>query len=81
MFYLIVTIVISIVSAIMIIAICLQEAKTGGLGGGIAGGAANAWSSKRTNSKEKRLVRITTVLAVIFFVAAILLNVGLFVNN
>ena len=80
MFYLILTIIISIVSVIMIIAVCLQQAKSSGLGAGIAGGSETYWSKNKSRSKEGKLVRITTVATVIFFVAAILLNVSAFVG-
>lgn len=80
MFYLIVTIIISIVSVLMIIAICLQQAKSSGLGAGIAGGSETYWSKNKSRTKEGKLVRLTAVCTAIFFVAAILLNVGLFVN-
>ena len=78
MFYLIATIIITIASVVLIVVVCLQEGKSAGLSGSISGGSDTYWSRNRRNSKEGKLERITIVMTVIFFVAAILLNVGLF---
>ncbi len=76
--YLVLTIIISIVSVILILAVIFQESKSYGLSGSISGGSSNAWSGTKSRSKEGRLVKITTIAGIVFFVAAILLNVGLF---
>ena len=78
LFYLIATIIVSIVSVIMIIVVCLQEGKSAGLSSSISGGSDTYWSRNKGRSKEGRLEKITIIVTVIFFVAAILLNVGLF---
>lgn len=78
MFYLIATIIITIASVVLIVVVCLQEGKSAGLSGSISGGSDTYWSRNKRNSKEGKLERITIVMTVIFFVAAILLNVGLF---
>ncbi len=53
--------------------VLLQEGKTQGLGA-IAGAAETYWGKNKGRSMEGRLVKITTVLAVLFFLLAILLN-------
>lgn len=78
MFYLIATIIITIASVVLIVVVCLQEGKSAGLSGSISGGSDTYWNRNKRNSKEGKLERITIVMTVIFFVAAILLNVGLF---
>ena len=78
MFYLIATIIVTIASVILIIAVCLQAGKSAGLSGSISGGSETYWSRNKGRSKEGRLEKITIIMMVIFFVAAILLNVGLF---
>lgn len=78
MFYLIATILVSIVSVILIIVVCLQEGKSAGLSASISGGSDTYWSRNKGRSKEGRLEKITIVMTVIFFIAAILLNVGIF---
>ena len=80
MFYLIATIVISIISVILIIAIVLQQGKSAGLSSSLAGSSETYWSKNKSNSKEGKLERITIIAGIVFFVAAILLNVGLFTN-
>lgn len=75
MFFTIASIVLAVVSVLMVIVICLQKAKTSGLGAGIAGGSETYWSRNKGKSKEGKLVRVTIVLAVLFFVIAILLNI------
>ena len=77
-YYLILTIIISIVSIGIVIFVVLQEAKSGGLGSEISGGAQTYWTRNKARSKEGKLVKITTVLAVIFFIAAILLTISAF---
>ena len=79
-FYLIATIVISIASVVMIIVVCLQEGKSAGLSSSISGGSDTYWSRNKGRSKEGKLEKITVIVTVIFFIAAILLNVGLFTN-
>ena len=62
----------------MIIVICLQEGKSAGLSSSISGQSETYWSRNKGRSKEGRLERITIIMGIVFFVAAILLNVGLF---
>lgn len=77
-FYLITTIVVSIASVVLIVVVCLQEGKSAGLSSSISGGSDTYWSRNKGRSKEGKLERITIVFAIIFFIAAILLNVGFF---
>lgn len=65
----------------MIIAICLQEGKSAGLSGSISGGSDTYWSKNKGRSKEGKLEKITVIMTIIFFIAAILLNVGLFTGH
>ena len=80
MFYLIATIVISIISVVLVIAICLQQGKSAGLSSSLAGSSETYWSKNRGRSKEGKLEKITTIAGIVFFILAILLNVGLFVK-
>jgi len=80
MFFIIGSIVVAVVSVILCLVISLQEAKQSGLGAGIAGGSDTYWSKNKSRSKEGKLVRITVIASVAFFVICILLNVGAFVN-
>lgn len=57
--------------------ILLQEGKSAGLGS-IAGAADTYWGQNKGRSMEGALVKITRVLAVLFMVFAIVLNLGVF---
>ncbi len=59
------------------IIIIMQEGKAQGLGS-IAGAADTYWGQNKGRSIEGGLVKATRVLAVLFFVFAILLNLKIF---
>ena len=80
MFYTIATIIISIISVILIVAIILQEGKSAGLSSSLAGSSETYWSKNKSRSKEGKLERITTIAGIIFFILAILLNIGALVR-
>lgn len=71
----VITIILVIVSIILSIVVLMQEGKQEGLGS-LAGGASTDtyWSKNKGRSKEGALKKCTTVLAVIFFILALLLN-------
>ncbi len=77
-FYIIATIIVSIASVVMIVVVCLQEGKSAGLSSSISGGSDTYWSRNKGRSKEGKLEKITIIFTIVFFIAAILLNVGLF---
>ncbi|MCF0143486.1 MAG: preprotein translocase subunit SecG [Parasporobacterium sp.] len=78
MVYFIATIIISIVSVILTVAIVFQQSKSSGLSGAIGGGSDTYFSKNKNRTREGKLVKITTIAAIVFFIAAIVLNVGLF---
>ncbi len=57
--------------------VLMQEGKSQGLGA-IAGAAETYWGKNKGRSMEGRLVKGTTICAVLFFVIALLLNMKLF---
>ena len=57
--------------------IIMQEGKSAGLGS-IAGAAETYWGQNRGRSIEGGLVKVTKVLAVLFFVLALVLNLKVF---
>ena len=66
-----------IVSCILTVIILSQEGKTAGLGS--LSGQSNTesyWSKNKGRSREGMLVRVTTVLVVLFFVLAAVLCIG-----
>jgi preprotein translocase subunit SecG len=78
LFYTIATIIISIISVILIVAIVLQQGKSAGLSSSLAGSSETFWTKSKSKTKEGKLEKITTIAGIIFFILAILLNVGMF---
>ena len=57
--------------------VLLQEGKSAGLGS-IGGMADSYWGKNKSRSMEGTLVKITRVLAILFVVLAVVLNLGVF---
>ena len=58
------------------IVVLMQESKQNGLSGAISGAADTYWGKNKGRSMECKLVTITKVLAVLFVVIAIILNIN-----
>ena len=56
----------------------MQEGKQAGLSGSIGGIADSYWGKNKGRSAEGKLEKLTTVLAVLFIVIALVLNMGFF---
>ena len=54
----------------------VQEGKQQGLGGAISGAADSYWGKNKGRSMEGGLVRATTIMTVLFFVLAAVLNMN-----
>ena len=67
-----------IVSVVLTIVVLMQEGKQAGLTGAISGAADSYWGKNKGRSMEGRMVKITKVLAVLFMVFAIILNLNIF---
>jgi len=64
-----------IVSSIMIIiVVLLQESKNAGLSGAIAGGADTFFGKNKGRTIEQKLVKITKVISITFFVLVLVAN-------
>lgn len=72
----IITIVFLVLSVIMVVLILMQESKTSGLSGAISGAADTYWGKNKSRSVEGKLKQFTKALAVLFFILAIVLNMG-----
>ncbi len=59
------------------IVVLLQEGKEGGLGS-LAGSSDTYWGQNKGRSMEGGLVKATRIMAIAFFVLAILLNLKIF---
>lgn len=73
------TIVFLLISVLMAVIILSQEGKSNGLSSSIGGGSSETyWSKNKGRSKESKLIMFTTILAVLFFVVALVLSLGIF---
>lgn len=59
------------------VVVLLQEGKAAGLGS-IAGAADTFWGQNKSRSMEGKLTKVTTFLAVLFIVLAVVLNLQMF---
>ena len=59
------------------IVVLMQEGKSAGLGA-ISGAAESYWGKNKGRSMEGALVKITRVMAVLFMVLAVVLNINKF---
>ncbi len=69
-----VTIIFIIVCILMVALIIMQEGKSANLSGAISGLADTYWGKNKARSFEGKLERTTKILAVLFVVLAIVLN-------
>ncbi len=70
----VVTIVYVIVCLALIVVVLGQESKSEGLSGSISGMAETYWGKNKGRSMEGTLERITKILAVLFVLLSIVLN-------
>ena len=69
------TILLILVSIVFTAIVLMQEGKSAGLGA-ISGAAETYWGKNKGRSMEGKLVTITKVLVVLFFVIAVVLNIN-----
>ena len=65
-----------IVSVLVILAICLQETKQDGLQGLGSGSSDSFFSKNKGKTIEAKLIKITTILAIAFFVLVLCINLA-----
>ena len=58
-------------SIVLIVSILLQESKSDGLSGSIAGGAEQLFGKRKSRGYDALLSRITTICAVVYIVASL----------
>ncbi|MCR5654240.1 MAG: preprotein translocase subunit SecG [Lachnospiraceae bacterium] len=73
----ILTICYILICVVLTVIVLMQEGKSAGLGT-IAGAAETYWGKNKGRSMEGKLVMITRILAILFFVLSIVLNLNLF---
>ncbi len=72
----IVTVVFIAICIALVILVMLQESKSNGLTGTVGGMADTYWGKNKGRSMEGKLVKWTTILAVVFFVLTVVLNMN-----
>ena len=77
MLRIILTIIFILVCIALTALVLLQEGKSAGLGA-ISGAAETYWGKNKGRSMEGNLLKITKILAIVFIVMAVLLNISLF---
>lgn len=70
----IVTIIYVAVCIGLVIVVLMQEGKSAGLSGAISGVADTYWGKNKGRSMEGALVKVTRLLAVLFVVLSVVLN-------
>ena len=69
-------IVFVIVCVVLTVIVLMQESKSSGLSGTIAGAAATYWGRNKGRSAEGKLVILTRCLVAAFLVIALILNIN-----
>ena len=64
-------IILLLLSVAIIVLVLLQEGKSAGLSGAIAGGAETFFGKNKSRTMESKLVLITKIIAIYFFVLAL----------
>ena len=72
----IVTVVFIAIFIALVIVVMIQERKSNGLTGTVGGMADTYWGKNKGRSMEGKLVKWTTILAVVFFVLTVVLNMN-----
>lgn len=73
----IVTIIFILICIVLTVLVLMQEGKAAGLGA-ISGAAESYWGKNKGRSMEGALVKLTKILAVVFLILAVILNIKRF---
>lgn len=72
----IVTVIYILVCIALVVVVLMQEGKSAGLSGAINGVADTYWGKNKGRSMEGALEKITKILALVFIVLSIVLNLN-----
>ena len=72
----ILTVIFAIDCVALTVVVLMQEGKQQGLGGTISGASDTYWGRNKGRTLEGGLVKATTIMAVLFFVLAAVLNMN-----
>ncbi len=67
-----------IVSVMLAVIVLMQEGKQAGLTGAISGAAETYWGKNKGRSMEGKLIVATRVLAALFILLSVILNLSIF---
>lgn len=70
------TVLFVLICIVITIVVLLQEGKSAGLSGSISGAAESYWGKNKGRSMEGKLEKMTKILAIAFFIFAIVLNLN-----
>ena len=73
----ILTVIFIFVCLALVVLVLMQEGKAAGLGA-ISGASETYWGKNKGRSMEGRMVKFTKILAVSFFLLAVILNLNVF---
>ena len=73
----VVTVIFILICLALTVIILMQEGKSAGLGA-IAGAADTYWGKNKGRSMEGLLVKLTKILAALFMILAVILNLNVF---
>lgn len=65
-----------VISVVITAVVLMQESKQKGLSGAISGAADSYWGKNKGRSMEGKLVKITRICVILFFVIAAILNIN-----
>ena len=71
------TIVYILICVALVVLVLMQEGKSAGLGA-ISGAAETYWGKNKGRSMEGLLVKLTKILAALFMILAVILNLNVF---
>ena len=75
-------VVLILTSLILVATVLLQESRSQGLSGAIAGGAETFLGKGKSKTTEQKLAKITKIVAIVFFVLSLASSaIVLFVNK
>ena len=74
----ILTIIFILICIALAVLVLMQEGKSEGLGAIAGSNSDTYWGQNKARSKEGKMERFTRILAVLFFVIAIVLNLKIF---
>ncbi|MBO4628152.1 MAG: preprotein translocase subunit SecG [Lachnospiraceae bacterium] len=72
----VVTVFYILVCVVLTIIVLMQEGKNAGLSGSISGAAETYWGKNKARSMEGKLVVLTRVLAAVFIILSVVLNMS-----